>query len=1412
MADNLKTQQQLNEAIKQRNALLEAGEESISRQAKLYAGLLDTISGKKSSDALDELITKLEDSRKKMGEMADEAKDSFGDLNNIFDESTQKADVFVASTSTMSEKLQSAFPVAAGVAIGAISGLSQGFKNLKAVGQAAFSIFSGIIGAAWNLGKAILAIPINIFRGLFDAAQQGGSNELMQAFENIRKEFGSFKQDVAKNVITASTTMRGELANTGLSVWRVFGNLAERLKYFTEITKQMGPVMHLVGTEIAQNAEAFGAFQKGLGIAGEEMRFVAERAVNTGQSLMSLTTEIGSMSLQMAADFGLSAKMVSRDVGKMLKDVKNFGSLSIKEMTQVSVFTQKLGIGFDKLLGTIQKFDTFEDAATNAAKLSQAFGVQIDAVEIMKEQDPARRLDMLRKSFATAGVTVDKFSRQEMAAVEAITGLDAATAKAALSSSKLGLNYDQVAKSGEAAKKSQMSQEQVLKRLGDAIERIFPPGGQKFGGFFEAFGAGITNGIKMSPEWIRMMRNIQLSFIQVYQAGREFGMWLVKAFPGMKKIFDSIGGMFSSGKIASLFKNITEEFKSFVTNISTGKFSFAEMMKNIKKHFFNFFDMQSAEGKNLLSGTKEFLKAFATIAGQGIKWAVDQLREGLTKGAEFLADPAKFMESLAAGKGAGAEAGGFVWEILKPLFDALSDKKMWQALGNSAIKFLGAAWNFIEPQLIDAVKALPMKFWMIAGGILFGPAVISAAFGAITGVVVKKAAEAFTGLMGKVLAKAGGASKTTEVVKAAKGASEISSALPKASFGERIKDFINSIGQISWTGMAKAAIIIAGLTAIFGFAMIKFTSAIGNIVAEWNKAGVKADDVATVMGALSKTFISAGLVAAIAAGIGKVASIKDTLAGLLSIGIVVGAMGVATWAMSEALGDINISKLDPLSKIMLTVGELFVTAGKVAILAAGVGLIATSFGGAGAVVMLAGLATLGLIITGIAVTAIEIVKKLDALPASQELMTKTDIFVKVVGAIESLARTAVAAMNAASLSVTDFLVGGTSAKDKINSMTTMLESLLGTKENGKGVLGLVTSMIKIVQEIPNSETISKNAETLSSILGSVTSLTQVLAKQVPESSSGVAMIKALIGGKSNEFEDAGNATELLMNQMQNFIVRIVKSVTSEAFQKQFTDSAIKGLDNVKKIIDIVGTVTKIFSEIKPQQAGFSPVSFDGPIEMIKSLLGMGKGDGTSIVSIVDMLNTANGLKSLETFDPKKLGNIEKVLKSVDKIQKLLITSPSQVSGPPLAFATSPVENALKSVENIITSLNSITNSVETMNDQKINSTFARIDGIIEKAAKMSDAVRSLAQNPIQIDATLKQMRAAAALGIEKEYKIKADNITIAVNLNVTMKAGEVEHVILQRNDSSIRKALNSTATTDNGRTLATEGISGTPKP
>lgn len=714
-ASNIKIEEQINKMLKDRTAMLQAQSREMQSQLQFALQIKAIFNDAKAQD----LIKDLDEAQKAFESITAKAKETADASNGAMEAISLGAEKAASSTNKFqlqTKLLQAKFPFLKSTGVAALSGLSQGFTNLLALGKGFTGVLESSVGFIFNIGKAILSIPLNIFRNLVDmAGSMDGDTSLAQAFEDLRKDFGSFKQDVSKNVIGGFQEIQKGFTGTGLSAYKVLGSLANQLKYFHEIAKGAGAQMHQFGAEVASNAGLIAGMEKGLGVGAENIKAYMDKATISGKSLTKTMLDTANYSLQMGEAFGMSQKVLAKDITMMMKDVKNFGSLTQKEMSVASVYTRKLGLEVKDLLGTIDKFDTFEDAANNAAQLSQAFGGSVDAFKMMNEQDPAKRLDMLRESMKAAGKTSENMSRQELKLLENTTGLSAETAKLAFASKNQGLTYDQVRKQSEKAEKKQLTQAQAMSKLADSIERVIQHGESMKGGFLDQFIEGFERGIKWSKPFMSLMINLRQALYATKMAGFQVGQAFAKMFPGFEKMFSNFASMFSKERFQPLLNGVVSTFKTFFKDLN-----FSKLIENLQKGFYDWFGVNSAAGKGFLDGVKQFFTAISKIAGEGIKWLIPKLTDGFKTLTEFLADPKKFLEKAKSS----ASGMGFMMEILDPFIKAVDDKKMWVGLWDAFKGFAGQFWDLLWNQGIKPLMSeMPASMWLGAAAILFGPAV-----------------------------------------------------------------------------------------------------------------------------------------------------------------------------------------------------------------------------------------------------------------------------------------------------------------------------------------------------------------------------------------------------------------------------------------------------------------------------------------------------------------------------------------------------------------------------------------------------------------------------------------------------------------------------------------------------------------
>ena len=491
----------------------------------------------------------------------------------------------------------------------------------------AFSFFGRtIIG----VGRSFLSFPMALFATIANKAAEllNGSTALRQAYENVRKTFGDLSKNESKSVLTSFKQLRSSSSSLGgstLSLSRIYGygpdGLAKALEELTETAHAMGPVFGLLKKSFETNADDLLIYQKGLGLTAEQMKSFGSIAIATGTPLEDLLKETGNLALQMGDKFGISSKELGRDLGYMTQNMGKFGSMTKTQMITSTVFTRKLGLEIKELEGLISKFDDFESTAEGASRLAQAFGMNVDALEMMKEQDPAKRLDMLRKSFAATGKSIENMSRQERALLAETSGLDENTVALALSTKNMGLSYDQVQKEAEKSNKKQKSQAEIMQGLSENIERFIEQI-QHSGSFLTQFLNGFMRGISRSKVFREALHDMATALRAVYQFGIKVGEVFVTAFPGVEGMIRSIGSF------VNLITAASESGEGAITSFFNA-FSTAEgAQRKVGELFDMFMGVGVQAGGPLSEFNKEYNKFLNGIAN-GIAAIIPKIADQL---------------------------------------------------------------------------------------------------------------------------------------------------------------------------------------------------------------------------------------------------------------------------------------------------------------------------------------------------------------------------------------------------------------------------------------------------------------------------------------------------------------------------------------------------------------------------------------------------------------------------------------------------------------------------------------------------------------------------------------------------------------------------------------------------------------
>lgn len=684
MADDLgkqtSIQSNINDLFKERIKLLEEQEKILSRQAEIANKLREALG---SGANLNSQI------------------DSVQQLNGALDQNSKSLD----KSQKVSESLWSSFTKKSKEVF---KGLKE-FFTLPNLFTNIGAAISNVVGSMINLATAILSIPFKMFDAFVDLANKFEFNPaIFLALQEIKEAFGALSTGPAKAVADNLRTIRREihdLANTGLSVYRVFGygpeGIAEALKAVNDLATNLGAAFYNLQDVIRRNGIQMVMMAKGLGLSNEQMAAQMRFAQAMGKDPVKAQFEFANAALQTGKAFGMSSKIIARGMNDLIQTFPQLGKQGPKALAPIVAYAQKLGLEIKDLNGVFEKFSSFESAADSASQLSQAFGVNIDAMRIMSEENPAKKIEMLRLAFQSAGKDATHMGVAERKLAEQLTGVSGAAFDAAFGLGNKKAKMSEVEKQTQQAMKTQMSQIKIMKELGKAIKLIAPPPPKEFQGPLDALIQGFELGIRRAHDARKAMINFRLSMMTLYYLGRDLGIMFVKYFPGVKEVFQALAKFFQPGKFRAFSAEARTAFAAFFKDPVEGFNGFIDKMKQmIDKHF------GSGAGGVLslfTEGANKFTKVAGALLGKTIALVADLIVDGLRSLTEIIAGRKRAIIPGAK------DAASFAENIFGPLKDALF--KALPEIGSALGDVFSALWVKIKGWWKTDGKAKAQKIW-----------------------------------------------------------------------------------------------------------------------------------------------------------------------------------------------------------------------------------------------------------------------------------------------------------------------------------------------------------------------------------------------------------------------------------------------------------------------------------------------------------------------------------------------------------------------------------------------------------------------------------------------------------------------------------------------------------------------------
>lgn len=723
-------------------------------------------------------------------------------------------------------------------------------KGMISLGGTALGLFS-------NIGGTFLSLP-GRFVDFFANSATGGTDDYRVALEELRKEFGNLEIGTSKSVKHMTEDLKN-FSSVGVGFGRVFGygraGLAALLRENMALASEMGPMFNRMAATLGENSLNLTVLRKATGLSGTAFKALTIAAEGTGQSMDSVTSQMIKGIAQAERTFGISSKEIGKDLDAMLKDTSTFGHVAPDVMIKTSIYVRKLGISIETLKKVMEKSLNFEDAAQQAASLSEAFNVNITAMSLMKEQDPTRKLDMIRDAFFRTGRSVEALNLQEMKALSNTTGLSDEELRLSFSQKNRALSQAQINEQMKKGQKHQISQQEAMVQLAKSIERLTQSGSALNGSFMDRFMRGFETGIHRSSAFRQVVHSLQRSMRTVEMAGRSVGRMFVELFPGIRGLLGGFADLFNPDRFRSFMNRIVGLFRNWFTALRTDPVGGTQtFLTGLKDTFIRWFGASASGGGAVLNGMKDFFKAVATVAAGGLRWAIQQVTGGLRT----------FTGALRA---ALAPGGGGFKGLLKGLFgdpsqSASETTRFFGGLASSLREPLIALWGELKNLFVTLLPELKEAFKKYAPeliGAFFAPAVVSSVIRGSASGIASAAAPALMKAVpwsslasgaGEVVTAVGGSTIAVGAFGAALAALTVgfaTNAKATASFSEKATDVFQGLGHAVGKGLGY---ITKGLIAIIDF--------IPNLITSSKFRGDVLDALGTFLGSLTSGIMSLG--------------------------------------------------------------------------------------------------------------------------------------------------------------------------------------------------------------------------------------------------------------------------------------------------------------------------------------------------------------------------------------------------------------------------------------------------------------------------------------------------------------------------------------------------------------------------
>ncbi len=173
-----------------------------------------------------------------------------------------------------------------------------------------------------------------------------------------------------------------------------------------------------------------------VGLGAEQTGQLMNAFLKTGGSLKVLDGEMRN-AINLQTEFGVPVQQIRRDIGENIDLLHRFGTANVGEFQRSAAAARSYGLDIKQVDAAFgRQLDTIEGTTNVASKLNAAFGTTINSMELLLEQSPEKRFEMIREALERTGKSFNTLSVSEQNVLMETTNLDRKQAALAFSSGK----------------------------------------------------------------------------------------------------------------------------------------------------------------------------------------------------------------------------------------------------------------------------------------------------------------------------------------------------------------------------------------------------------------------------------------------------------------------------------------------------------------------------------------------------------------------------------------------------------------------------------------------------------------------------------------------------------------------------------------------------------------------------------------------------------------------------------------------------------------------------------------------------------------------------------------------------------------------------------------------------------------